>query len=283
MSPLARTGQAGACTLLFLLVTPFVLGVEPVVVGAAGRSGTVAPAAAAATNPASPQGHATQAPPGSQGRLVIAQTNPTAQAPVSTTQPSPTPHPPAPTTPPSPTPQASAQTTPASPTPGAPAPGTQPGSAPQPASAAQPTPAVVLAPKATAEIARSALLVVQGTAADDALQLTIRRVSDGSLINSNDVTMSIDGKSVAVTHEKPGSSYEVPANDLRGDGSRDSAKDVDIVVAHDGIREVLSSKVAVAEAPSGGGLLGRNKQITWWILNIVIVLVAAMAISRRKG
>ena len=151
----------------------------------------------------------------------------------------------------------------------------------QPASV-QPAQPVVLAPNATAQIARSALLIVDGTAAADALQLKFRRASDGSLVNGGDVTVTVDGKNEPVTHEN-GGGYEVPINDLRGDGSRDSARDVDIIVAHDGIREILSSKVAVAEAPSGGGLLGDHKQITWWILNIVIVFIAAMIITRRKS
>ena len=71
--------------------------------------------------------------------------------------------------------------------------------------------------------------------------------------------------------------YELPINDLRGDGARD----VDITVAHDGIREIVSGKVVVAE-PSTESLLRDHKQVAWWILNIVIVLVAALAFSRRK-
>jgi hypothetical protein len=152
----------------------------------------------------------------------------------------------------------------------------------QPPPTAQPPQPVVLAPNVTAQIARSALLIVDGTAAADSLQLKIRRANDGSLINGGDVTVTIDGKNEPATHEN-GGNYEVPINDLRGDGSRDSAKDVDIVVAHDGIREILSGKVTVTEAPSGGSLLGDHRQITWWILNIVIVFIAAMIITRKKS
>jgi hypothetical protein len=67
-------------------------------------------------------------------------------------------------------------------------------------------------------------------------------------------------------------------NDLRGEG----VKDVDVTVAHDGIREILSGKVSLAEA-TGGSLLGDHKQMAWWVLNIVIVLIAAMAFSRKKS
>jgi len=59
------------------------------------------------------------------------------------------------------------------------------------------------------------------------------------------------------------------------------------VVAHDGIREVLDGTVAAAAAApaaaGGGGLLRDHKQLAWWILNIAIVLIAVMAISRRMS
>ena len=153
---------------------------------------------------------------------------------------------------------------------------------PTAATHSQPAQPIVLAPKTPAQIARSALLVVDGTAADDSLQLKIRRVSDGTAVNGSDVTVTVDGKNEPVTHEKS-DVYEVPAHDLRGDGSQEGASDVDIVVAHDGIREILSTKVTVAEASSVGGLLGDHKQMAWWVLNIVIVLIAGIAITRRKG
>ncbi len=142
----------------------------------------------------------------------------------------------------------------------------------------QPPTPVQLAPNVAATIARSALLTVDGTATADALQLSIRRVSDKSPISSDDVTVAVDGKNQSVTREKSGV-YELPSNDLRGDGARD----VDVTVAHDGIREILSGKVAMVEASSTESLLRDHKQVAWWILNIVIVLIAAMAFSRRKG
>jgi hypothetical protein len=144
--------------------------------------------------------------------------------------------------------------------------------------ATQPTEAVRLTPNTAAQIAHSALLSIDGTAAADTLRLGIRRVGDKSLVSSDDVSVTVDGRNESVTRES-GGGYEVPINDLRGD----PAKDVEITVAHDGIREILSGKVAVAEASSTGGLLRDHKQIAWWILNIVIVLVAAIALSRRKG
>ena len=153
---------------------------------------------------------------------------------------------------------------------------------PPPSAAPQTAQPVILAAKGTAQIARSALLAVEGTAADDELQLKILHASNGTPVESGDVTVTVDGKTETVTRVSPGI-YAVPVNELRGDGSNDAAKDIDIVVAHDGIREILSSKVAVAQAPSAGGLLGDHKQFAWWILNIVIVLIAGIAITRRKS
>ena len=151
-----------------------------------------------------------------------------------------------------------------------------PPTAPSERSAQLPQP-VQLVPDVAAPIAHSALLTVEATETADALQLSIRRASDKSLINSDDVTVAVDGRNQSVTHEK--GVYELPINDLRGDGARD----VDITVAHDGIREIVSGKVSMTEASSASSLFRDHKQVAWWILNIVIVLVAAIAFSRRKG
>src|SRR5260370_816490 len=99
----------------------------------------------------------------------------------------------------------------------------------------QPAQPVQLAPNVAAPIAHSALLTVEGTATADALQLSIRRVGDRSLVSSDDITVAVDGKNQSVTHEK-GGAYELPISDLRGEGARD----VDVTVAHDGIREIVS-------------------------------------------
>ena len=58
-----------------------------------------------------------------------------------------------------------------------------------------------------------------------------------------------------------------------------------VTVAHDGIHELLEGKFTPAAVPAAGivGLGGNHKQLLWWILNIGIVLVAAIAISRRMS
>jgi hypothetical protein len=156
--------------------------------------------------------------------------------------------------------------------PAQPAPAVQ---SPQPVQPPQP---VQLAPNVAARIAHSALLSIDGRATADALQLGIRRMSDKSLVSSDDVSVTVDGRTESVTRAN-GGGYEVPINALRGDGARD----VEIVVGHDGIREILAGKVSVAAAASADSLWRDHKQVAWWILNIVIVLIAALALSRRKG
>ncbi|MBS0419057.1 MAG: hypothetical protein JSR66_15205 [Proteobacteria bacterium] len=135
---------------------------------------------------------------------------------------------------------------------------------------------VELTANVPAQIARSALLSVEATAKPDVLQIAIRRVTDNSPVVTDDITVAIDGHNEAVTRDK-GIVYELAINDLRGEG----VKDVDVTVAHDGIREIVSGKVSVAEPPATS-LLRDHKQVAWWALNIVIILIAAMAFSRKK-
>ncbi len=145
------------------------------------------------------------------------------------------------------------------------------------AAADPPNNPISLAVNVPAVIAHSALLDVEATVKADVLQISIRRVADKSLVNSGDVTIAIDGKNEPVIHER-GAIYEVAVNDLRDEG----VKDVDVTVAHDGIREILSGKVSLAEAPAGS-LLGDHKQVAWWVLNIVIVVIAVSIFSRKKA
>jgi hypothetical protein len=264
MSPLARIRQAAACS-AFGFFAGLALGAMGLAVGGAGvalmvtSSAVAAAATGAGANMSSPAGQATAATLGAQAAPQPTPGQAAAATSASQTAPQPTSAP------------ATAATSAMQP-----APQPTPTQAAATSAAAAPQP-VQLAPNVAALIARSALLTIEGTATADALQLSIRRVSDKSLISSDDVTVSVDGKNQSVTHEK-GGFYELPINDLRGD----SARDVDVTVAHDGIREIVSGKVSVAEA-SSTSLWRDHKQVAWWILNIVIILIAATAVSRRKG
>lgn len=158
-------------------------------------------------------------------------------------------------------------------------PGSKAGVAAQ--TAVDPAAPVQLAPKTPASIAHSSLLNLEATAAGDTLQLRIHKVSDKTPVESQDVTVTVDGKSQTVSHEA-GGIYEVPLEDLNSTAPNSGGHAVEVIVAHDGIREVLSGQVALAAAPAEG-LTSNLKQLAWWVLNIVIVLIAAIAISRRKS
>jgi len=75
---------------------------------------------------------------------------------------------------------------------------------------------------------------------------------------------------------------------------------LEVVVAHDGIREVLSARFLAPGTTAGAGASGSSssgavnsrgaaslwrdhKQMAWWVLNITVVLIAAIAISRRMS
>lgn len=142
-------------------------------------------------------------------------------------------------------------------------------------------------PAATAPftpLAHSAQLAVDGARSADTLALRIHRPADqGALTPAqlNEVAVMFAGRSLPLSPQSDGS-WSVPLREL---GSRTPAR-VELVVGHDGFRELLTLQLGPEAARGAGagpsGLLGRNKQLLWWILNIVIVLIAAIAIARRR-
>jgi len=72
----------------------------------------------------------------------------------------------------------------------------------------------------------------------------------------------------------------VSADDLRGK----DPKAVQIIVGHDGIREILEGQLPPPpEKISVNGLLGGHGQLAWWIINIGVVLIGVIALSRKKS
>lgn len=128
-------------------------------------------------------------------------------------------------------------------------------------------------------LAHSAQLEVDGTPTPEGLTLRILPVRPGAALAVSGVTVSVGGgRSIAATPEADGS-WKASV----GPGGTAAGK-FQIIVAHDGIREVLD-----AEEPAGAAAAPRtsvwtdHKQLAWWVLNIVIVLIAAFAISRRMS
>ena len=138
------------------------------------------------------------------------------------------------------------------------------------------------APQAPAPLAHSALVAVDVAAEPGGLVLRVRRTTGGQPLAVSGVAVSIDGRSEPATARADGSWFAP-----RPAGARDAGAAVEVTVAHDGIHEVLSGRLAGAPAaapavaPAGAG--GGRSQMAWWVLNIVIVLIAAIAISRRMS
>lgn len=144
-----------------------------------------------------------------------------------------------------------------------------------PVLAAEPAPA---APAPIIPVAHSALLTIDATTTNDGLALHIKHAGTQIPIDGRDVTVSVDGKTQPVT-AAPEGTFLLATKDLAGDGERQ----FDIVVAHDGIREILTGKVILPKVGSTLDLWRDHKQMAWWVLNIAIVLIAVMAFSRRQS
>ena len=131
-------------------------------------------------------------------------------------------------------------------------------------------------------VAHSALVTLEAGPAAAGLVLRLRHTADQTPLSVTDLTVSVDGRSQLAMRREDGSWF-VPLSDAITDDQ------LEVVVTHDGIREILSGRITVPGAGSGsarnaGGaasVLRDHKQMAWWILNITIVLIAAIAISRR--
>lgn len=138
------------------------------------------------------------------------------------------------------------------------------------------------APAATQPLARSALLTLEGADTPAGLMLRVRPNNGTMPLTVSEFSVLLDGKSVPAA-ARPDGTWLVPLPAPAAGGQ------LDVTVTHDGIRELLSAKLPAAHpaataAPAAAtGATGVHKQIVWWILNVLIVLVAAIAISRRTS
>jgi hypothetical protein len=140
-------------------------------------------------------------------------------------------------------------------------------------------------PAPLAPLAHSALLTLQAAPVNGGLTLRIERATGQTPLVVNDLAVRIDGKSAPATLRPDGSWLVAPPA-----GTQDAGKTIEVTVGHDGIHEILSGRLASAggksaSADSGAAAVVSNshKQIFWWILNIAIVAIAAIAISRRMS
>lgn len=127
-------------------------------------------------------------------------------------------------------------------------------------------------------VAHSALLTIKATVTQDGLALQVLHAANQIPIDGRDVTVSVDGKSQPLTAQPEGT-FLLSTKDLGADGERQ----LDITVAHDGIREILTGKITLPKTASATDLWHNHRQMAWWVLNFAIVLIAALAFSRRTS
>ena len=133
------------------------------------------------------------------------------------------------------------------------------------------------AQNATTLLAHSAQLTLTATPTDDALALRIARVSGQRLIvAAGQVTASLDGRPVPLSAGPNGAWL------LSLHGQSGGAHSLSIVVAHDGIRELLSGTVTAPPQRNALDFLQSHGMFAWWVLNIAVVLIAVLVISRHR-
>jgi hypothetical protein len=138
--------------------------------------------------------------------------------------------------------------------------------------------AVPSSPQLGSVVARSALITLSATQADDGLSLRVARISDHRpIVGPGNVTVTLDGHSVPVAAQSDGT-YRISTRAESG-----GAHSLGVVVSHDGIRELLTGTVTVPQQRSALDVLEGHGMFAWWVLNIAVVLIAVIVISRRRG
>jgi len=132
-------------------------------------------------------------------------------------------------------------------------------------------------------LAHSTLVTLEAARTPAALELRVRPAAGHDAPAVTGLTVSIDGKSAAAAAAADGT-WSVPWPG----GTAPAHAALEVLIAHDGLHEVLSGTLGPAAAGptaagSGSAADGahHHQQLAWWILNIAIVLIAALLISRR--
>jgi hypothetical protein len=136
---------------------------------------------------------------------------------------------------------------------------------------------------APAPLAHSANLSIDGTVASGILSLRVQPAANHEPLHVTDLAVRVDGRPLPVMARADGS-WAAPLKDV----PEHSPGKLEIIVAHDGALEALDGQLpasAAAAPAAGGGTLGSliHKQMSWWILNVVIVLIGVVAVSRRMS
>lgn len=133
-----------------------------------------------------------------------------------------------------------------------------------------------------APLAHSALVTLEGAATPAGVILRVRPSTGAAPLAVTDLSVSLDGRSQVAVRRADGSWFVALAP-----AAWRPTTALEVIVAHDGVREILDGRIGrpPSPAPAGGAaaLLHDHKQMAWWILNITIVLIAVLAISRRMS
>lgn len=143
-------------------------------------------------------------------------------------------------------------------------------------SAAEPAGQVPMTP-----VAHSAQLSVEGAVAGGVLTLRVHRANGPQSLKVSDLALRLDGRSLPVMARADGS-FAAPLKELppRAPGK------LEIIIAHDGALDALDGQLPAGAAGAGGGGTVSSlihKQMSWWVLNVVIVLIGVIAVSRRMS
>ena len=128
-----------------------------------------------------------------------------------------------------------------------------------------------------APLAHSAQLTLEGASVPGALLLRVRPLAGGTPLEPAELSVAVEGKELPASPRADGAlRVALPA-------AAAGSVQVDVTVTHDGIRELLSARLPVepAAAPAAASRFGVHTQLLWWVLNIAIVLIAVITISRR--
>jgi hypothetical protein len=126
-------------------------------------------------------------------------------------------------------------------------------------------------------VAHSALVTVEAASTAEGVRLRLGRAEGTAPLAVTELHVSLEGQNRPV-QQQPDGTWLAPWP--KSAGKADAV--LEVVVTHDGIREELRGPMPppIERKPVAGSGAGR-KQMAWWILNIAIVLIAVIAISRR--
>ncbi|MDA8349903.1 MAG: hypothetical protein M0038_14070 [Pseudomonadota bacterium] len=131
-------------------------------------------------------------------------------------------------------------------------------------------------PSPNIQLASSAQLVLEGSIHRHDIVLQVTRAAGGTPIEgAGNLTAQLDGRAVPVAAR--GASYVLSTQGFKG-----GPQALQVVVAHDGIHELLSATVRLPKPPERLAALEKHGYAAWWVLNIVVLLLAARLIMRRK-